>query len=444
VAADSAATPAANSATPNLSVYPASGLTDGQTVQVTGAGFEPATQIAIRQCLAGATSGDACVPVAATVAPTGLDGSFSTSVVVSRDLSIGAATVDCEVTGACVLQAGYVVDPAVAASAPIAFGSVAAIGPEPAIVATSYYLALGDSLATGFAAPPGQGYVDHLAAFYARTMPGLQVEDLGCNGETTATFLNGGQCPYAQGSQLAAAEAFLAGHRGQVALITIDIGGDDISGCASRIPPFAISPDCVSHAVSQVSANLRSIGAALRTAAGPSVPIAGMTYFDPFVVEWLTGADGQAAAQTSIADLGQLNATLIDAYGSFGAVVADVSGAFSASDLTDLVSSPYGNVPKAVSLACSWLFVLCTANGTVIVGVHPNATGYGVIADAFEQVVPVGALVLPPPTPSAPPPSGPVLASTGFSLMRDLVAGLAMLALGGALVWRFRRAVRAR
>ena len=67
----------------------------------------------------------------------------------------------------------------------------------------------------------------------------------------------------------------------------------------------------------------------------PSVPIAGMTYFDPYVVEWLTGSDGQQLAETSVSDLEQLNAALSADYAGFGASVADVSGAFSATDLTD-------------------------------------------------------------------------------------------------------------
>lgn len=41
-------------------------------------------------------------------------------------------------------------------------GSAGALASAP----TVYYLATGDSLAAGFAAPPGQGYVDDLAVHY--------------------------------------------------------------------------------------------------------------------------------------------------------------------------------------------------------------------------------------------------------------------------------------
>ena len=48
-----------------------------------------------------------------------------------------------------------------------------------------YYLALGDSLATGFAAGPGQGYVDLLEDHYRAENPNLVEVDYGCSSETT-------------------------------------------------------------------------------------------------------------------------------------------------------------------------------------------------------------------------------------------------------------------
>ncbi|MGH9047349.1 MAG: SGNH/GDSL hydrolase family protein, partial [Acidimicrobiales bacterium] len=263
---------------------------------------------------------------------------------------------------------------------------------------------------------------------------------LGCSGETTTTFIQGGDCPYVAGSQLAAAEAFLSSHVGQVALVTIDIGGDDITGCASTKPPFPISSSCVAAAIATVSANLNTIGAGLRSAAGPSVPIIGMTYFDPFVVEWLSGSSGHTAAETSVNDLGQLNAALSSTYSSFGARVADVAGAFSTTDFTDLVSSPYGTIPKNVALACSWLLVVCSTTSSVIVGVHPNAIGYGVVAGAFEAALPASELasVVPPPaSPSILP--VPTLALTGFPAVAFGMLGVIAIALGTALVTISRR-----
>ena len=422
---------------PSVSVQPDTGLVDGQPVQVAGTGFTPSSQVAVAECRTGASSAADCSAAGATIATAGADGSFTTSFVISRVLSIGGSTLDCANPGACIIGAGQLPSLTTFATTPIAFATTPSV-PAPPGSQARYYLALGDSLATGFGAPTGQGYVDDLASFYGPSVGGLDVEDLACNGETSTSFLNGGTCSYPQGNQLAAAEAFLAAHPGQVALITIDIGGDDIAGCASATPPFSISQACVANAISAISTNLATIGAAIRSAAGASVPIAGMTYYDPFVIEWLTGADGQAAAQTSLSDLEQLNAALSTAYASFGARVADVAGAFSTTDFSDQVSSPYGTVPKNVGVACSWLLVLCTTSGQVIVGIHPNATGYGVIASAFEQVVPASSLGQPKTTAGVPPVASsatPTLAFTGFPAMMLATLGLFLVGTGLLILW---------
>jgi hypothetical protein len=70
----------------------------------------------------------------------------------------------------------------------------------------------------------------------------------------------GGDCPYSDRSQLAAAVAFLDEHAGQVAFITIDIGANDIFACGS-------DPTC---SVSQVEQNLPVIVSTLRALPAPS------------------------------------------------------------------------------------------------------------------------------------------------------------------------------
>ena len=103
-------------------------------------------------------------------------------------------------------------------------------GALPAIAAgpTSYYLALGDSLAqgvqpntSGAAVETNQGYVDDLYGLYRGEVAGLQLAKLGCPGETTTTMIYGGICYPAGTSQLDRAVAFLRSHH--VALVTIDI-----------------------------------------------------------------------------------------------------------------------------------------------------------------------------------------------------------------------------
>src|SRR5579875_324782 len=443
-----AGTATGSAAGPVLVVTPSVGLVDGQQVQVSGSGFGAGSEVVLGECRQGATSVSDCSSSGAVVVADQA-GSFATTFVVSTPIEIGAAEVDCTAPSTCELAAGVLPGLSSSAATPLAFAP-AVPAPSPTTPSsTRYYLALGDSLATGDGAPAGQGYVDDLATHYRSAIPGLVTVDLGCPGETTVSFINGGKCPYPQGSQLAAAEAFLDQHHGQVALVTLDIGGDDITGCASSSPPFTVSADCVANALAQIATNLGTIGGGLRSAAGASVPIAGMTYFDPFVVEWLAGPAGEQEAVDSVQALDQLNTTLEDTYRAFGAVVADVAGAFSSTDLTDLVGSPYGTVPEAVAVACAWLTVVCRAGGPVTVSVHPNATGYAQIASAFEAVLGPLAANGPPPAPVSPPSStvpaaGPTLAFTGFDALRWAAACVACVALGAGLLRVGRRRRRRR
>ncbi len=50
---------------------------------------------------------------------------------------------------------------------------------------TTYYLALGDSLSTGVGATSGQGYVDDVYATEKSIIPGLQLVNLGCAGDSS-------------------------------------------------------------------------------------------------------------------------------------------------------------------------------------------------------------------------------------------------------------------
>src|SRR6266700_3345067 len=114
------------------------------------------------------------------------------------------------------------------AFAPAALAASHSQGPPFHLVGPKqHYLALGDSLAFGVQ-PNGDfthGYVNDL--FQTLHDEGTKdVKNLGCPGETSSTFINGG-CPFApQGtpSQLASAMAFLLAHPGKVSPVTLDIG----------------------------------------------------------------------------------------------------------------------------------------------------------------------------------------------------------------------------
>jgi len=240
-----------------------------------------------------------------------------------------------------------------------------------------YYLALGDSLARGLVAGPGHGYVDDVLAFEQQTIPDLQLVNLSCSGETTATMMNGGICTYATGSQLGDAEAFLASHSGQVAFVTIDIAGNDLAPCFLTIP---INAGCFVAALPTATANLETILTGLGTAGG-GVPIVGMTYYDPFLAYWLQGGDGQTAAHESLKLVKSGNRALKRAYRKRRALVADGQKAF-ATTKNALTGSYNGeSVPMNVAQVCAWT-LMCSANDF-----HANDAGHAVLAGAFEPVL---------------------------------------------------------
>jgi lysophospholipase L1-like esterase len=261
-------------------------------------------------------------------------------------------------------------------------GVVLFVGGAKAAPANMYYLALGDSV------PVWNGnssYPYLIASNYSSTNPGLQVEDMACSSETTGTMLVDSLCaPAPQRSQQQEAVAFLQAHQGQVALITIDIGGNDLLPCVNGL---TVNLSCIQQAEATMVQNLDTILNGLRQAAGPTVPIVGMNYFDPFLGDWLAGGSTQVEANLSVSIVTNLNTLLAGAYQQVGAPVADVQSAFDTTDLTDIVSSPWGDVPVAVDKACSLLDIVCTAGQTEGFGDDPNEDGAKVIAQAFEQTI---------------------------------------------------------
>jgi lysophospholipase L1-like esterase len=253
-----------------------------------------------------------------------------------------------------------------------------------------YYLALGDSLARGVQpllngslASTNQGFVDDLFAVYRLKHPLLQLKKLGCSGETTASMTLGGVCNYATGNQLAEAIAFIQTHR--VAFITLTIGGDDVLGCITA--DGNIIPGCVPDGLEAIGNYLPQIVAALRIAAGPTVPIVAANYYDPFLAAHvlLPPPAGPDLALQSLQITQVLNMLLENIYTGFGVPVADVARAFR---ITDFSNVPGFNIPLNVLLELAWTWIGAPApRGPDI---HPNAKGYAVIAGAFVRKI--GAL----------------------------------------------------
>jgi len=295
-----------------------------------------------------------------------------------------------------VLIAGTVPASAATRATAAAPATAAHHGQRPA-----YYVALGDSLAQGVQPataplPPGttlgesietdQGYANDLYKHYQREFPGsLRLVKLGCPGETTTSMLTGAgsPCTYKQGSQLNQALAFIKAHRSEVTLITIDIGANNVDGCATAT---GINQACVASGFAAAKHDLPLILGALRRAAGQRTVIAGMNLYDPFLADYLTGKAGQALATASVTLGEQYNELIDGSYKAFGVAAADVQDAFSTTDFSDTGSLPgVGAVPVNVERICDWTWMCAPA--PVGPNIHANAVGYQVIACAFDRAI---------------------------------------------------------
>jgi lysophospholipase L1-like esterase len=253
-------------------------------------------------------------------------------------------------------------------------GAVAKPKPPP----VEYYLALGDSMAAGTGASTGaHDYVNLVYQHERAHYPGLQVVNLSCGGANTNSVVTGPGCSYASGTQLGDAEAFLRAHAGQVAMVTIDIGANNVDGCLNS---SGISTSCVSSGLSQITTYLPQILDGLRTSY-PGIAIYGMDYYDPFLDQWLSGSNGQAVATQSEALAVELNSLLGQLYGAGDAAMADPATLFETSDFALTGTYNGATVPENVALICAWTW-MCSRSD-----IHPNDAGHAEVAKAFEQVI---------------------------------------------------------
>jgi lysophospholipase L1-like esterase len=262
---------------------------------------------------------------------------------------------------------------------PISSATALTSGPA---TSTEYYVAMGDSLAAGVgASQPANDYVNLVYQHERAHYPNLQLVNFSCSGATTTLVLHGGAddgCSYSTGTQLGDAEAFLKLHPGQVPLLSIDIGGNDVDGCFGS---SGINATCIQNGMNQISGNLPPIVNGLE-AAYPGLSVYGMDYYDPFLQQWLNGTNGQALAEQSETDTVSLNGLLGQIYSSAGASMADPASLF---DLTDfsLTGSYQGmTVPQNVALTCAWTR-MCSLGD-----IHTNDAGHAELAASFEQVIP--------------------------------------------------------
>ncbi len=248
-----------------------------------------------------------------------------------------------------------------------------------------YYVSLGDSYSVGY--QPGLGATSGYAGYVAAHTH-LTLVNFGCAGATTTSILDtigcpavlphtAGAIPYPTTTQVAAAQSFLALHRGQVQLITVTIGGNDVTRCATQPDPLG----CVTAAAGAVGTNVTTLAGDLRAAAGPGVPMVGLTYPDVILGAYVYPTNPPSASAVGLANLSVtafedlVNPALSRAYASASGSFVDVTAATGAytSMSREVHTSTYGTIPAPVALVCS-LTWFC-AQGDI----HAHTNGYTLI-----------------------------------------------------------------
>jgi len=269
---------------------------------------------------------------------------------------------------------------ALAATGLVALPGVAQAGP-----ATTYYVSVGDSYSVGY--QPGLGATTGYAGYVAKKT-GLTLANFGCGGATTTSIIDTVGCPdvlphtagahlYPTTTQAAAAEAFITAHRGHIGLITVSIGGNDVTACAAQASPIP----CVATAVVSIDENVRTLATGLRAAAGPRVPLIGLTYPDVLLGAYVYPTQPATAlrlalASTSVVAFKSLiNPALAKAYAAAGGAFVDVTAATGAyTPLTTTATvAPYGTIPRAVAQVCTLTWYCADGN------IHATGTGYAFI-----------------------------------------------------------------
>ncbi|MEO9138716.1 MAG: GDSL-type esterase/lipase family protein [Jatrophihabitans sp.] len=285
-----------------------------------------------------------------------------------------------------------------AAAGPSASDLPATFPPDPSASAAQSYVSIGDSYAAGYQPTAPQkgsttrnGFAYQVVTDAKAKGYDYSLVNFGCSGATTASILNKPGCPekflgpgapsYSQ-TQAAAAEAYLKSHRGKIGLVTVSIGGNDITYCGGVANPTA----CLAGALGTVETNLKTLVTGLRAAAGPNVRIVGITYPDVLLGNSLStdATKKQTATLSVFAFRTLINPALKAAYASVGARFVDVTAATGAYGSLDEKTTlpPYGSIPVPVAKICT-LTYFCEFQD-----IHPRTKGYGIIADLVVGTLP--------------------------------------------------------
>ena len=296
-------------------------------------------------------------------------------------------------------------------------------GDDAPATAQSFYLSLGDSLTVGVQPDEDgrvqetpDGYTDVLYRTLKDADSTLQHERMGCGGEDTTTFIEGGiagcDTRYEAGSQLEQAEEFLREHGDRVELVTLTIGGNNFTNCVDgtggqdelSVENIGVNEECVADGLERLETEVPLIAERLTEAASPDTQIIAMTYYNPFLALALLeepeaeatededgeAEDGAEAVPSEDADeglaartveiLGEVNESLTASYRAAGIDVADVDTVFEGAN-TEVPADSDTGMPVNLQQICDLTWMCNVAQGPDI---HTNLVGAQAIAEVFS------------------------------------------------------------
>jgi lysophospholipase L1-like esterase len=294
-----------------------------------------------------------------------------------------------------------VVAATVAAIGLVGVPGVSQAAAEHVTKAPVYYLSLGDSYSIGYqptSANPGGGSPGYTA--YVAKKEKMTLENFGCGGATTSSIINTPGCSdpaYVNAvsysspaiTQEQAALNFIAANPGEIGLVTVSIGGNDVTSCADN-PTQALIIQCIQAADTSITTNVTSLVSNLDsalTANADTAPVIGLTYPDVILGDTVypVGATNPILAGLSVEAFDDLiNPALETAYGGAANFVnvtqAPYKKATSGDDSDTPVPpattvplinlKPYGKIPPAVWEVCSLTYFCSLGN------IHANTKGY--------------------------------------------------------------------
>ena len=188
---------------------------------------------------------------------------------------------------------------------------------------------------------------------------------------------------YGGRTQLAAAEAFLRANRARTALVTVSIGGNDVTACA-QTPGADRRASC--RRSQTAGRNVLEAARRLRRAAGPRVRIVGTTYPDVLLGLYARRRPGRAEPRRADRH-GVQDVHRPDARGARTRRRAAVRrrdrglGRLHPAGPDD-DAAPYGTVPVAVARTCELTYYCAFRD------IHARTDGYRLIAELVARTLP--------------------------------------------------------